>query len=73
MSETDEMKSYMVKELAQLLMEQDRSLSMQEALSQVFNSETYQKILDDQTRLYYQSPRYVYSFLEHELKTGKLG
>ena len=24
------------------------------------------------TRLYYQSPRYVYSFLESELKTGSI-
>lgn len=72
MSEKDEMKNDMVKELANLLMENDGSLTMEQALSLVFNSDTYQKLLDDKTRLYYQSPLYVYSFLESELKTGKI-
>lgn len=72
MSEIDEMKNDMVKELAVLLMEKDSSLSMDRALSLVFNSDTYQKILDEKTRLYYQSPRYVFSYLENELETGKI-
>lgn len=72
MSEADEMKNDMVKDLASLLMEKDRSLSIDRALSLVFNSDTYQKLLNDRTRLYYQSPRYVFSFLEDELETGKI-
>lgn len=72
MSETDEMKNDMVKDLASLLMEKDKSLSIDRALSLVFNSDTYQKLLNDKTCLYYQSPRYVFSFLEDELKTGKI-
>lgn len=72
MSEKDEMKNDMVKELASLLMENDGSLTMEQALSLVFNSDTYQKLLNDKTRLYYQSPLYVYSYLENELKTGKI-
>lgn len=62
----------MVKELALLLMEKDKSLSMEQALSLVFNSDTYQKILNDKTRLYFQSPRYVFSYLENELEMGKI-
>lgn len=72
MSETDEMKNDMVKDLASLLMEKDKSLSIDRALTLVFNSDTYQKLLNDRTRLYYQSPRYVFSFLEDELETGKI-
>ncbi len=72
MSEIDEMKNDMVKDLTVLLMEKDKSLSMEQALSLVFNSDTYQKLLDDKTRLYYQSPRYVFSYLENELETGKM-
>lgn len=72
MSEIDEMKNDMVKDLTVLLMEKDNSLSMEQALSLVFNSDTYQKVLDDKTRLYYQSPRYVFSYLENELETGKM-
>lgn len=43
MSETDEMKNEMVKDLASLLMEKDKSLSIDRALALVFNSDTYQK------------------------------
>ena len=57
MSEKDEMKNDMVKDLALLLMNKDKSLNMDQALLLVFNSDTYQKILNDKTRLYFQSPR----------------
>ena len=73
MSEQALMKMDMVKNLALLLMEQDASLSMEQALSIVFNSDTYQKVLNEKTKFYYQSPRYVFSFLESELTKGKMG
>lgn len=72
MSEREQMTLDMVKNLALLLQEDNPSLSMDQALLLVINSDTYQRILNDNTRLYYQSPRYVYSFLDNELKTGKL-
>jgi hypothetical protein len=72
MNEIDEMKADLVKNLAILLMEENKNLSTSEALSAIFNSDTYQKIMDDKAGLYYQSPRYVYSFLNNELKTGKI-
>ncbi len=72
MSEQALMKMDMVKNLAMLLMEKDASLSMEQALAIVFNSDTYQKVLDEKTRLYYQSPRYVFAFLESELTKGKM-
>lgn len=72
MRERDQMTIDMVKNLALLLMERDSSLSMEQALSIVINSDTYQRLLDDRTRLYYQSPRYVFSFLDSELKTGSI-
>lgn len=73
MNEKEEMKNSLVKEMASLLMERNTNLSMQEALSLVFNSDTYQKLLDDRAHLYSQSPGYVFSFLDTELKTGKMG
>lgn len=72
MNEVMEMKAYMVNRLAVMLMEQNEEMSMQEALSTVFQSDTYQKMMDDKTRLYYQSPIYVFSFLEQELKSGRM-
>ena len=63
----------MVKNLALLLIRQDDTLTMKEALSYVFNSDTYRKIITEETRLYYQSPRYVFAFLDEEIKKGKIG
>lgn len=73
MNEKTEMMNDMVKNLALLLIENDSNLSMKDALGTIFNSETYQKIIDERTGLYHQSPRYVFSFLEEELTRGKIG
>lgn len=72
MTEKEEMKNDMVKELAIMLTENHNNLSTEQALSLIFNSDTYQKLLDDKTRLYFQSPRYVFSVLANELQTGKI-
>ena len=72
MSDATGMKADLVKNLALLLMERDKTLSLSDALAIVFNSETYQKIMNDKAGLYYQSARYVFSFLDEELKNGKI-
>lgn len=72
MSEQAQMKLDMVTKLAMLLIEKDSKLDIESALDIVLNSDTYQKILDEKTHLYYQTPRYVLSFLDAELKNGKI-
>ena len=71
-NEREQMKLDMTKNLAVLLMEENSSLTMEQALSIVLNSDTYLRLQREETRLFYQSPRYVYSFLQAELKTGKM-
>jgi len=63
----------MVKSLALLLLQKDGSLTMERALDLVFNSDTYAKVQNPATRLYFQSPRYVFAFLEEELRHGRVG
>ena len=72
MNEKGEMKADLVKNLAILLMNENKEMKIDEALAIVFNSDTYQKIMNDKAGLYIQSPRYVFSFLESELKNGKI-
>ena len=62
----------LVRELTLRLMD-ERGLTMKQALDTIYNSGTYTKILDLRTGLYSQSTTYVYSFLENEILTGKLG
>ena len=65
------MKDNMVTKLAILLIQHGETSTMQDALSMVLNSETYQLLLNDKTSLYYQSSGYVYDFLVNELHEGK--
>lgn len=57
--------------LVQMLMEQ-MNYSMDDALDTLYNSDTFSRLQDSRTGLYYQSPGYVYSFLDTELTTGKM-
>ncbi|MBQ8806692.1 MAG: hypothetical protein IJZ68_09645 [Bacteroidaceae bacterium] len=72
MNDIEYMVEHIAAELTILLME-NRNLSFQEAIDTIYTSDTYMKLRDKNTGLYYQSPKYVYSFLEHELLTGVMG
>ncbi len=71
MNEIMEMKTDMVSKLATMLMENNPGMSMEQALDNIFNSDTYEKLMNDKTQLYHQSARYVFSFLEEEILLGK--
>lgn len=68
--------NYMKEELAADLAEflaKDFDMTITEALDAMYGSETYSKLCDPNTGLYFQSSQYVYSFLKNELLTAKLG
>lgn len=50
----------------------DFSMTVPEALRVVYNSETYEKLINPKTGLYFQSPLYVYDFLKNEVLTGRI-
>ena len=52
-------------------MERDQGMTMTEAFDTFYNSETHEKLNDARSGLYFQSPGYVYSFLNNEIKYGK--
>ncbi len=58
-------------ELAGYLVD-DYHYTPQEAIDILYTSETFERLQDDSTGLYYQSPGYVYSFLQNELKTARV-
>jgi hypothetical protein len=65
------MKEAMAADLAELL-SNDLELTIPEALDILYNSETYLKLSDPNTGLYFQSTLYVYSYLQQEISTGKI-
>ena len=58
-------------DLAEML-SKDFNMSILESLDTLYNSETYQKLTNPHTGLYFQSSLYVYSFLKQEITPGKL-
>ena len=52
---------------------QDFGYEMDKALETFYNSDTFERLNNPQSGLYYQSSGYVFSFLKEELLTGKVG
>ena len=65
----DMMKEDICAELIALLMK-GRHYTMSETIDMLYNSDTYNRIQDQSTGLYYQSPAYTYTYLQQELLTG---
>lgn len=71
MKEADYLIECMAKDLVLLLIER-RGMDMKTALHTLYTSDTYAKLTDIRTGLYYQSTGYVYDFLEKEITTGRM-
>ncbi|MDO4165391.1 MAG: hypothetical protein Q4D56_13575 [Bacteroides sp.] len=72
MTDIDYMIEHVAADLIVLLIEK-RGLTFTEAVDTLYTSDTYAKLCNKDTGLYFQSSKYVYTFLEHELKTGVMG
>ena len=48
------------------ILTKEKHLSISKAFDILYQSKTFAKLLDANTGLYYQSPRYIYSYLVEE-------
>ena len=71
MKDIQYMNECMMRDLAVMLINK-YNISLAEALDILYNSETYEKLQDPSTGLYFQSPVYVFDFLQRELQQGKI-
>lgn len=62
----------LTRDLITLLMER-HNMDMKSAFDVFYNSDTFNALNRPESGLYFQSPKYVYSILENEMKTGKMG
>lgn len=65
------LKDELATELAGFLVD-DFQLPPQEAIDMLYTSETFERLQDNATGLYYQSAGYVYSFLQNEIKNARV-
>lgn len=71
MTDFDYMVESISHDISLMLMER-RGMTMIEALDTLYNSETYEKLSDARSGLYFQAPGYVYDFLDKEVEYGKM-
>ena len=72
---TQEQKDFLINSLVErlaLFAMEDYHLAIPAALELVYNSQLYEKIMDLETGLYYQSAEYNYELLKHEIVYGKI-
>ena len=69
MNDFEYMKESLATELVELLIDEYK-ITMTEALDILYFSDTYKKLCDINTGLYFQSVLYVYSYLKKEITTG---
>ena len=60
------MQEDMYADLIQILME-EYGYTLEKAMETLYNSETFARLQNTDTGMFYQSPGYVYSFLANEL------
>ena len=71
MTDFDYMLEGMTRDLAVMLMER-RKMPVTDALDTLYKSETYEKLSDPRSGLYFQAPGYVYDFLDKEIEYGRM-
>ena len=59
------------KELIEMLMS-DHGWDLQKYMDVLYSSETFAKLEDERSGLYYQGAIYVYSFLKQEIEKGTI-
>lgn len=69
MSDFDYMVEHVSADLIVMLVEEG-GMTFEDAVDTLYNSDTYSKLKNANTGLFFQSPKYVYTFLDNEIKTG---
>ena len=71
MEKVKQMMEYMVQDLVEIITEVQK-IEYDKAMSILYESLIYDKIMDAETGLYRESPAYVYGLLQDEINFGKI-
>lgn len=71
MNKRDQLIEYITQDIIAFLVE-DRQIDISEAMKVFYNSETYEKLLDEDTGLYLEGSPYMYEILKDEMEQGHL-
>lgn len=62
---------YMIQDIVELITT-DQELEYDEAMNKFYNSEVFEKLQDEETGLYKESPAYVYGLFKDEMNFGSI-
>lgn len=71
MNKRDQLIEYITQDIIAFLVEAHQ-IDIVEAMKVFYNSETYEKLLDEETGLYLEGAPYVYEILKDEMEQGHL-
>ncbi len=71
MTTREKLMEFTTQRIIQYLMK-DRDMEVDEAMNLFYNSIVFEKLHDEETGLYLESPLYVYDLLKNEIRNGRL-
>ncbi len=71
MTKVKQMMEYMIQDLVEIISD-ERHLEYDIALAELYKSKVYDKIMDEETGLYRESPSYVYGLYQDEINFGRI-
>ena len=71
MDKREQLIEYIIQDIILFLVE-DEGIEYEEAMREFYASETYMKLVDKETGLYYESAAYVYDIYKDEMRSGHL-
>ena len=71
MCKKDQLLEYSIQDIIDMI-SNDQSIEYDEAMNKFYNSEIYEKLIDKETGLYLESPKYVYDLFKDEMNFGHI-
>ena len=71
MSKQDQLIEYIVQDIVDMLAT-DQNIEYDEAMNKFYNSEVFEKLQDNETRLYLESSGYIYDLFKDEMNFGHI-
>ena len=71
MCKKDELLEYVIQDIIDMV-STDWSIEYDEAKNKIYNSEVFEKLIDEETGLYLESPDYVYDLFKDEMNFGHI-
>lgn len=71
MCKKDQLREYLIQDIIDEICT-DQNIEYDEAMNKFYNSEVFEKLMNDETGLYLESPDYVYDLFKDEMNFGHI-